>query len=344
VVSLYQRHLAEALAHYRQALEIWETIGDRAGEGMSWHNLAQISRDLGDYDQAQKYLDAALAIFRAINNRWEEVNVWNSLGIFYQELGNLSKAETCLQQGLILAREIGDEAGQAYILVNLGLVMRDQGKLEAAKLLLTTGLALAQAQDDQYLVSSFLNYLSTVNLQAGDLKQAIVQAEESLTLRQELKMHFATPDNLAILAAAYLASGDLTQALDYAAQTRTILEECGGEGPEFPQQDYFIIYQIFTATGQTEHAQAALQSAYILVMSRAEKITDQTLRQSFLEQVAINRAIITTCQVFETRNLSQQASHEPVVRPFLALRTFGSVHGLLARFGNYQSPHWPVLR
>jgi adenylate cyclase len=344
VVSLYQRHLAEALAHYRQALEIWETIGDRAGEGISWYNLAQISRDFGDYDRAQKYLDAALSIFRAVDNRWEEVNVWNSLGIFYQELGDLAKAETCLQQGLILAQEIGDAAGQAYILVNLGLVVRDQGDPKTAQELLTTGLTLARTQDDQYLVSGFLNYLSTVNLQVGDSKQAIIQAEESLTLRQELKMHCATPDNLAVLAAAFLASGDLTQAVNYAIQTQTILKECGGEGPEFPQQDYFIIYQVFTATGQTEHAQAALKSAYQLVLARAEKITDQTLRQSFLEKVAINRVIITTCQVFETRNLSQQASHEPVVRPFLALRTFGSVHGLLARFSNYQSPHWPVLR
>ncbi|GIK41630.1 MAG: adenylyl cyclase [Chloroflexota bacterium] len=344
VVSLYQRHLAEALSHYHQALEIWETIGDRAGEGMSWHNLAQISRDLGDYDQAQRYLDAALGIFRAVDNRWEEVNVWNSLGILYQELGDLSKAETYLQQGLILARNIGDEAGQAYILVNLGLVVRDQGDLEKAQGLLTTGLTLARIQDDQYLVSSFLNYLSTINLQLGELKQTISQAEESLALRQELKMRFATPDNLAVLAAAYLATDDLTQAVNYAVQTQTILEECGGEGPEFPQQDYFIIYQIFTATGQTERALATLKSAYQLVMARAEKIADQTLRQSFLERVVINRAIITTYEDFETHNLSEQVSHEPVVRPFLALRTFGSVHCLLARFGNYQSPHWPVLR
>jgi predicted ATPase/class 3 adenylate cyclase len=344
VVSLYQRRLAEALAYHRQALEIWEAIGDRVGEGRSGNNLAQISRDLGDYEQAQRYLNVALNIFQAIGNRWEEVNVWNDLGILYQELGNLPKAETCLQQGLTLAQEIGDEAGQAYILVNLGLVVRDKGELEAAEALLKSGLALAQAQNDQYLMSGFLNYLSAINLQRGKLEPAITQAKLSLALRQELDMRFATPDNLAILAAAYLAAGDLTQALEYAAQTEAILAECGAEGPEFSQQDYFVIYQVLTAAGQNLPAQAALHAAYKLVMARAERIIDSTLRQSFLERVVINRAIITTHEDFETRNISKQVSHEPVVRPFLALRTFGSVHCLLARFGNYQSPHWPVLR
>jgi tetratricopeptide (TPR) repeat protein len=300
VATFYQRRLAEALAYHRRALEIRQAIGDRAGEGMSWHNLAQITRDTGDYGQAQRYLTEALGILQATGNRWEEINVWNDLGILYQELGDLVKAEACLGQGLVLTQEIGDEAGQAYILSNLGLVARDKAELEASETLLTTGLALAQTQDDQYLVSGFLNYLSTVGLQAGKLEQAIRQAESSLGLRQELKIRFATSDNLAVLAAAHLAKGNLVQALDYAAQAQAILEECSGEGPEFPQQDYFIIYQVFSAAGQAGKAQAALEAAYKLVMTRAKMITDPLLRQSFLEQVAVNQAIIKAFKAPET--------------------------------------------
>ncbi len=296
----YQRRLAEALAYHQQALEIRQTIGDRAGEGMSLCNLAQVTRDMGDYGQAQKYLTEALNILQATGNRWNETNVWNDLGILYQELGDLLKADACLKQGLALTQEIGDEAGQAYILANLSLVARDRAELEMAETLLTSGLTLAQAQDDQHLVSIFLNYLSTVNLQMGKLELAITQAELSLKLRQELKMRFATPDNLATLAAAYLAKNDLAQALNYVAQTQAILEECGGEGPEFPQQDYFIAYQVLAVAGQTEAAQAALRSAYNLVMLRAEKITDPTLRQSFLERVAVNQAIVKTYRIPET--------------------------------------------
>ena len=65
-----------------------------------------------------------------------------------------------------------------------------------------------------------------------------------------------------------------------------------GEGPEFPQRDYFLCYQVLAAAGQAERARAALQSAYDLFMMRADKITDPVLRQSFLERVPINREIV----------------------------------------------------
>ena len=83
----------------------------------------------------------------------------------------------------------------------------------------------------------------------------------------------------------------MEKALAYARQARTLLDECGGQGPETPQLDYFICHQVFTAAQEPENAQATLQSAYKLVMERAEKIKDLTLRQSFLERVPINQEI-----------------------------------------------------
>jgi tetratricopeptide (TPR) repeat protein len=143
-------------------------------------------------------------------------------------------------------------------------------------------------------MSFFLSYLGTVSLQAGRFEQALEQAGTALTLRQELDMRLNTTDDLTTLAATHLAAGDMVEALAYAEQALTILKECKGEGPEFPQRDYFICHQVLATAGQTERAQAALQSAYDLVITQAQKITDPTLRQSFLENVAINREIVAT--------------------------------------------------
>jgi tetratricopeptide (TPR) repeat protein len=290
--AYYQRRFTEALVHHQQALEIRQNIGDRAGEGTSLFNLALATRDTGDYNQAEQYFLAALAIHQTTGNRWEEVNVWNSMGIMHHELGNLPTARSYLEQGLKIARDIGDEAGLVYILSNLGPVMRDQGDLVAAEQLLTDGLALSQKENNEYAMSFFLSYLSTVSLQAGNFEQATERARRALTVRRELNMRLNTTDDLATLAAAYLIGGDVAQALACAQEALTILEECGGEGPEFPQRDYFSCYQVLSAVGQGETARDALQSAYDLVAARAEKIADPALRRSFLERVSINREIV----------------------------------------------------
>jgi hypothetical protein len=125
---------------------------------------------------------------------------------------------------------------------------------------------------------------------------AIEQAEASLSLRQKLEMRFSTADNFAILASIYLAGRQRETALTYAEQALAILNECAGKGPEFPLLDYFICYQVFAAEGETRLARLTLQSAYQGVIERAEKITDPTLRQSFLEQVSLNREIVAVYQ------------------------------------------------
>ncbi|MBE7470967.1 MAG: tetratricopeptide repeat protein [Anaerolineales bacterium] len=296
VLARYQRQLAASHLYLRQALTIRQAIGDRAGEGASLTNLADVTREMGDYSQAQDYYMTALAILQAAGHRWQEINVWISLGILYQELGELSKAQTSLHTGLEVARQIGDEAGQNYLESNLGLVLRDQGELVAAEQLFSRRLKLYEAEQNEYEMSFYLSYLSTVSLQAGQPQQAIAQAERALALRQKLGMHLNTSDDLAVLAKAQLMAGNRAKAVEYAWQSLAILDERGGEGPEFPARNYFFCYQVLTAVGEITAARVALQTAHKLVTARANQIADPILRQSFLERVAINQEIVATVQ------------------------------------------------
>lgn len=292
--AYYQRRFAEELPFYEEAIRIQRTIGDRAGEAISLFSLAQVQILVGSYGQAETTLLQALAVEQAMGNRWEESNVWNALGVLYLELGNLDRAQECLQKGLDLCREIGDEAGEPYMLCNLGLIARDRDELARAEELLAAGLAIARAQDDRNLISAFVSYLSTVSLAAGRVEQAIERATAALEMRRELGLELLATDDLALLAAAHQhalppATG---QALDCARQCLASLEECGGEGPEFPARDYFFCYQVLAADGQTGAAGEALAAAHRLVLARAEKIDDPLQRQSYLENVPDNRQIL----------------------------------------------------
>jgi adenylate cyclase len=290
--SYYQRRFTEALAYHGQALDVRRAIGDRDGEGKSLYDLAACSVETGEYGQAEKHFADALAIQQAIGNRYEEVNVQMGLGFLYQYLGVLPKARDCLEQGLRLAREIGDENGQAYILGSLGLVMREQGELEAAEKLLSEGLALAQAQADKYLELLILSQLGIANLEMHRLPEAISWAESAVALGQETDQTLGTTTALAACALAHLESQAVDRALACAKQAKDILDECGGEGAEYPQRDYLACYRVLDAAGQAEEASAALRAAHDLVLARAGKIHDPALRRSFLEKVSVNRQVL----------------------------------------------------
>ncbi len=296
VTAFYERDFARATAYHTEALAQRRSIGDRAGEGVSLTNLALAAHTSGSYGEAEKYYTLALDIQQAIGNRWEEINISNSLGVLYQELGAWARAQACLRRGLELSREIGDEAGQAYLLANLGLIAREQGQLEPAEAILKEGLGLARQQDDKNLMAYFASYLGGVNLRAGKPAEAVEWAQTALALREQHNMRLFMADDLATLASACLAQGQPAQALEHAQASLAILEECGGQGPEFPQLDYYSLYQVFLAAGQREAALKALGAAHRLMLSFAGKITEAPLRQSFMENVAINQQILAAAQ------------------------------------------------
>ncbi|MCB0167780.1 MAG: tetratricopeptide repeat protein, partial [Anaerolineae bacterium] len=291
-----QRQLSEAIRYHQDALLLRQTIGDRASIGTSLLNISIATRDAGDYTKTETHLRQALMVQQAIGNRWEEINIWNDLGILYQELGKFGEAQEYLQRGLAISQEINDKSGEAFLRCNLGLVMVEADNLEHAQEELSIGLALAREQQDKDLESGFLSYLSMLKLKENHLEAAIDHAQAALTLRHELGLHLRTADDLATLALAAIQAGDLARGLALGQEAFDLLETCQGEGPEFPQRAYFICYHVFTANGEPERAHAALASAYTLVMDRANNIIDPALRQSFLEQVMINRAIVAAYQ------------------------------------------------
>jgi class 3 adenylate cyclase/predicted ATPase len=292
--AYYQRRFAEELEYLKQTIRIQRTIGDRAGEAVSLMSMAQVNVLVGHYDQAEKWFHSALSIHQALGNRWEESNVWNGLGVLYLEMGDLTRAQQSLDTGLALCQAIGDEAGEPYMLCNLGLIARDRCDFDAARDLLDRGLVMARVQEDKFLIAVFVSYLSTVSLAVGDAGQAIEEAGAALALRQELGLDLLVADDHTVLAAAHQRSRppDGVQALEHARQAMAILDGCDGEGPEFPQRDYYLCYQVLAAHGQMEAAQAALSSAHRLVETRAAKIGDPALHRSFLENVPVNRQIV----------------------------------------------------
>jgi adenylate cyclase len=291
-VANLQRDYTGASGLFAQALEIRETIGDRAGIGTSLMSLAQAYGYMGDYSRVEPLLHRALEIQQAMQNRWDEMLELNELGILYTAVGQYDQAFVHLEHAMECSRIIESEIGAAYILCNLGQAQRDAGHLDEAQQTLQHGIQLAQQHGDISLEAIYLTDLALTNLRAGDYTAAAEQARSSLALFDQLEQPLSSTAVYATLAAAQLGLGEFRAAETAAWAALAILDECGGEGPDFPHRDYWLCAQTLNAVGDMAGAQHAEKQAVALLLQRAKRISNPTLRHSYLTEVAVHAEII----------------------------------------------------
>ncbi len=80
----------EALQTWKQALEIYKSIGDRQGEGTTINNIGAVYRNIGQYRQALENYQQALAISRQIGDKAGETTALNGIEIVSKML-NIKK-------------------------------------------------------------------------------------------------------------------------------------------------------------------------------------------------------------------------------------------------------------
>lgn len=291
-VAFLRRDFTAARNAWEQALTIRRAIGDREGEGSSLLNIAQVCTSLGDYGAALPLLRQALAIQRAVGNRWWENAVWNALGIVALAVGDYAEARRCIAQAEELCLAVGDEAGAAIMVFNLAQVDRACGDYAAALARLAQSRRWAQENDDPEFEAQCLTEAALTALAADELADAERFANAAQQIYAGLGMHAAMTTDLATLALVHLARAELTDAQQRAQCLLEIFENSEIHQLEYPQRDLYVASRVAAAAGEHAQAVALLQRANALVQARAEKISDPTLRRSFLENVAINREIV----------------------------------------------------
>jgi len=162
----------EALAHYRESLLSFESIGDDRGCAIAYHNLGMVSADcerwddadryfrlclgiaraLGDihleglgllnqaevhlgrrdYDQARQNAETALGIFDQLGSQLDKADAYRVIGRVYRETGRHPLAESRLRNAMELAVNTGSILTEAEVARELGLLYQDMGRAQEA--------------------------------------------------------------------------------------------------------------------------------------------------------------------------------------------------------------------
>ena len=227
-----------------------------------------------------------------LGNRLGEANSLGSLGAGYLFLGQYKQARALLEQARAIHAAMGARRPMAYNLGNLAEIFLDTGDLRKARQLFEQALQEFSPTQDPRGTVFILEDLGLVLLAMGDATGAARRFNEAheLALRQGLS-YFAC-EVTAGLAACALMQAQLEEAGRYIHESWDYLKEHGIVSISRPGMVYRTCAEVFDALGETENLQAVLESAHQAFMDVADTINVPEWRQSFLENVPDNRALM----------------------------------------------------
>jgi len=340
VVVAYQGDFPAAQDYYEQARTIFHEVGDRRNESRNFNSLGNLARDLGDYTSAQDYFEKSLAIDRALGDRHGESWGLNNLGVVAVEQGNFPAAKDYYQQALEIFRAISDRRGESGALGNLGALAGNQGEYQSAhdyfeqtlfiarqigarraesQALFNLGVVAAEQEDfpaaRDYYEQALVIFREIDNRRGeaevltrlGDALMGLHQRDEAqaafqgaVEMRETLGQLHLEMESRAGLARLALAQGEIGEAQTQVARIHEYLDAGNTlDGTEAPLRILLTCYQVFYAC-QDPRAQEILVAAHNQLQEQVAKLTNETARRSFLENVPWNREIL---RLWEKREL-----------------------------------------
>jgi tetratricopeptide (TPR) repeat protein len=124
-------------------------LQDQRGIADVLRNLGWCAMRLGDYDQAQVYLEEGLSIFRLINVETGIASSLSGLGEVAIRKGEFARAEGILEESLALSRQLGIKWRTAASLGSLGWAALRQEDNQRARAFLAASLEIRQEIGDQ---------------------------------------------------------------------------------------------------------------------------------------------------------------------------------------------------
>ncbi len=288
-IELSKHNHLDAKEYYQKMLQAEIKIGDIRGQGMAQGNLGIIAEIECDHSAAIEIFKNVRDIFHRMDDLASEARAWAHIGLDYSLQGLFEEAILNLEKAMIIFREIDSRQGLQWVLGLLSRTHLDLGQFVQAEEFCLEALDIAENGGVKYYEKFSWWLLGRVYLAQGKVDQA-----ESAFRKAEGDPEEGKQNNgvLASFAEIELSRGNADKALAF-------VEEILIEGTDLPyevdnkdrMEILLTCYKVLVAKGD-ERAKDVLKSAYTLLSEQAENITDQTIRQAFLQNVPANRVIL----------------------------------------------------
>lgn len=203
----------EAQRRFETSLAIRRTLPDKALIANALNGLGLVSFALGDLERAQSLHRESLQLSREAGSLLGIGNSLSNWADVEMALGNTAESRRLQEEGLAIRRQLGDENSVAYSLYNLGILARQEDRFEDALGYLAEATAHFRASGDLFGQAYGLCDLGVIRAQLGDIAAGALDQLESLRLRIEISDQRGMIDCLEGAARILVLSGDTENAL-----------------------------------------------------------------------------------------------------------------------------------
>jgi DNA-binding SARP family transcriptional activator len=278
-----------------EAHDVSRAIGDREGEALALHTIANglvYTFRVGD---AESYYLRALELYERIGHRVGLASIFVDLGLFHTELGLLDRALELYAR----ARELADEISFPFVVcverIDSSYCYRLRGEAGAAKESAESALAIAREIKSQHLESAALGTLGAAECALGEHAAAIAHLTRAVELRRPTGATPRLGDNLCALALACMQADDLDAARRAADELLALYDANPKLAPQ-PTEWLWTAAQVALGDDRTDAARKLLRQAHSVMQARAAVIDDAATRSAYLA-LPFNRAVVEALTV-----------------------------------------------
>jgi len=217
----------EALAAFRQMLNIAYRLNLRAKGGAAHNRIGRLFRQTGSLDEAREHLEAGRLLFAAAEDVRGVASSHDDMGRLLWVKGEYEEALAEMRKALDMRREIGDRRSIALSLNNIGMVWMDFGQARKAKEALEAALAIRREVDDPIGIVQSLNTLGKLAQDQQAHSQALAHYREAYAVAQEIGERNRIATALANIGTAYQHMGNTEEAVRTLSQAVEACEELG---------------------------------------------------------------------------------------------------------------------
>ncbi|WP_428261840.1 ATP-binding protein [Haliangium sp.] len=217
----------EAVACFREMLELAWLFDNRAKAGAAYGRLGRIHRRTGEYEQAMRYLERAHRLFSGVEDRRGIAGTLDDMGKVHWLRGSYQQALEYYGRALEIRRTLRDRRSIALSLANIGRVHRDSGSFKQAIAQLRESLDLRRDIGDMGGVVQSLCDLGGVHLADQSTEIALSLFEEAHGIALEIGDKLAQTEVLSRLGACKSAMGHSSESVQHLRRAIELATELG---------------------------------------------------------------------------------------------------------------------